>query len=90
MDGSEIELTVSSTFSFLMKRFIEGDRIRVDIPDETDPDYDDYHRVTGTVVEILEDNAGITTGDIRDSQIYRVELDSGTVEDFRWRDLRPL
>jgi len=72
-----------------MKRFTEGDRVRVDIPDETDPDHDVYHGEVGVVLDVLEDDAGEATGDGRDSVIYRVEFDSGDVVDFRWRDLRP-
>ncbi|ACV10296.1 hypothetical protein Huta_0107 [Halorhabdus utahensis DSM 12940] len=72
-----------------MKRFTEGDRVRVDIPDETDPDHDIYHGEEGVVLSVLEDDASQATGDERDSLIYRLELDSGDVVDFRWRDLRP-
>lgn len=72
-----------------MKRFDEGDRIRLDLPDETDPDHDRLHGLHGQVVEILEDDAGTTTGDERESYIFRVELDEGGIEDVRWRDLRP-
>ena len=72
-----------------MQRFSEGDRVRVDIPDETDPDYERFHGVRGTVVTVIEDDAGRATGDERDSLLFRVELEDGSVEDFRWRDLRP-
>jgi len=40
-------------------------------------------------VGLREVGAGEVTGDDRDSLIFRVELDSGVTEDFRWRDLRP-
>jgi len=73
-----------------MRRFDVGDRIRIDIPDKTDPDYDCYHREVGTVVEILPDNAGKVTGDERDGLSYRIELEGGDTMDFRWRDLRPI
>jgi ribosomal protein L21E len=72
-----------------MQRFSEDDRVRVDIPDETDPDHERYHGVQGTVVAVLEDDADRATGDERDSLLFRVELEDGYVEDFRWRDLRP-
>jgi len=61
-----------------MDSFTEGDRIRIDIPDETDPDHDHYHGEHRRV-----------TGDEDDSTIFRVALDSGEVVDFRERDLRP-
>lgn len=72
-----------------MRRFTEGNRVRIDIPDTTDPDHDQYHDVLGTVVAILEDDAGLETGDVRDSTLYRVQLNQGPVIDVRWRDLRP-
>ncbi|WP_407066975.1 hypothetical protein [Haloarcula brevis] len=72
-----------------VRRFEVGDRIRVDIPDSTDPDFDELHGKRGEVAEIIEDNAGSVTGDERDSVLYRVSLDSGKVIDVRWRDLRP-
>jgi ribosomal protein L21E len=72
-----------------MQRFSKGDRVRVDIPDETDPDYERYHGVRGTVVAVINDDAGRATGDERDSLLFRVELEEGSMEDFRWRDLRP-
>lgn len=65
-----------------------GDEVKVDIPDKTDPDFD-LHNKTGEVVNYIEDDAGIETGDSRDSIVYRVELDDGSIVDLRWRDLRP-
>ncbi|MFD1689308.1 hypothetical protein [Halolamina salifodinae] len=72
-----------------MRRFREGDSVRVDIPDETDPDHDRLHGENGTVSDVLRDDAPRETGDERDAYLFRVELDSGGVEDLRWRDLRP-
>lgn len=74
-----------------MPRFSLGDSVRIDIPDETDPDFDRLHACEGTVVEIIEDDAGTETGDERDSVLYRVAL-AGRDErvDVRWRDLRPV
>lgn len=66
-----------------------GDRVRVDIPDQDDPDFDHYHGCTGEIIDIIEDDAGRQTGDTRDSQLFRVKLSNGRVADFRWRDLRP-
>lgn len=73
-----------------MKLLDEGDRVRIDIPDTTDPDFDRYHGSYGTVIAVLNDDAGIETGDERDSYLFRVETDAGDVTDFRWRDLRPV
>lgn len=72
-----------------MSRFSVGDPVRIDIPDETDPDFDRLHGELGEVVSILDDDANEHTGDERDSVLYRVELVDGTTEDVRWRDLRP-
>jgi hypothetical protein len=69
-------------------RFSEGDRVRVDIPDKTDPDYELYHGTHGHIVEVLTDDGGSVTGDPRDKHVYRVALDTGKKADFRWRDLR--
>lgn len=73
-----------------MTAFEVRDLVRVDIPDQTDPDFDRYHGQTGRISEIIEDDAGMETADERDSFIYRVELDNGLQADFRWRDLRPV
>jgi ribosomal protein L21E len=72
-----------------MRRFEVGDRVRIDIPDKDDPDHERLHRKHGTIVEILEDDAGQETGDSRDSYLYTVEIDDGEPDHLRWRDLRP-
>ncbi|WP_370515553.1 hypothetical protein [Halorhabdus sp. CUG00001] len=72
-----------------MKQFTQGDRVRVDIPDESDIDYEQFHGQHGTIVSILSDDAGTVTGGDQDSQLYRVEFDSGETMDFRRHDLRP-
>lgn len=72
-----------------MHRFTEGDRVRVDIPDKNDPDHGPFHGRHGTVVDVLVDDTGATTGDERDSTLYTVEFEDGASMDFRWRDLRP-
>lgn len=72
-----------------MRRFECGDRVRIDIPDEADPDFR-WHGEHGEVVDFIEDDAGRETEDERDSGVYRVKLeDHGTTLDVRWRDLRP-
>ena len=72
-----------------MNRLSEGDRMRVDIPDQTDPDHDRYHGVHGTIVGVVDDDAGAVTGDASDSTLYRLELETGETADFRRVDLRP-
>jgi ribosomal protein L21E len=72
-----------------MPDFSPGDRIRIDIPDETDADHNQYHGREGTITDVLADDADIETGDRGDAGIYRIELDDGTSVDMRQRDLRP-
>lgn len=69
-----------------MQRFTEGNRVRVDIPDQSDPDHERYHGRHGTVIE---DSGDEVTGDERDNILYRIELEDGETADFRWRNLRP-
>lgn len=49
-----------------MNRFAEGDRVRVDIPDETDPGHERYHGVHGAVTDVLEDRADKMTHEGRE------------------------
>jgi len=70
--------------------FQVGDRVRIDIPDETDPDYNRLHGRYGNVIAVLTDDANAVTGDDRDAVLYRVQFDDGTETDVRWRDLRPV
>lgn len=72
-----------------MQEFSRGDRVRIDIPDETDLDHQAYHGQHGRIVSVLNDDADAVTGDSRDSEFYRVALETGEEIDFRWRDLRP-
>ena len=72
-----------------MRRYDAGDDVRIDIPDETDPDYDRLHGSRGTIVEVLTDDGGIAIGDEREGYLFRVELADGKTVDLRWRDLRP-
>ncbi len=72
-----------------MPRFSEGDRVRIDIPDQSDPDHEPYHGVHGEIITTLSDDAGLTTGNEADSHLYRVMLETGETADFRGRDLRP-
>ena len=72
-----------------MPEFSTGDRVRIDIPDETDPDHEAYHGVHGRVAAIVTDDVGEVTGDTGDSQVYRVALETGETMDFRQFDLRP-
>lgn len=72
-----------------MRRFEIKDQVRIDIPDENDIDHERLHGKHGKIVKIFEDDAGEETGDPRDSYLFSVKIDSGTIEHLRWRDLRP-
>lgn len=39
-----------------------------------DPDFECLHGEVGTAVGVLEDDAGLSTGDERDNALYRVAL----------------
>lgn len=65
-----------------------GDRVRIDIPDETDPDFQ-FHGKNGEIISIIRDDASDITGDPQDDGLYRVELDGGGTVDVRARDVRP-
>lgn len=74
----------------MSQRFVVGDRVRIDIPDETDPEFT-HHRKRGTVVAVREDDADDVTGDTRDRYLYEVQLsESEATVALRWRDLRPV
>lgn len=67
--------------------FDQGDRIRIDIPDNNDPDFS-LHGRHGEIIELIEDDADSITGRENDRTIYRIKLDDGTVRDVRGRDVR--
>ena len=72
-----------------MEEFGFDDRVRIDIPDETDRDHQ-YHGNHGEIIDIIDDDAGKETGNLQDSQIFRIQFDeSATIRDFRRRNLRP-
>lgn len=70
-----------------MARYSKGNRVRIDIPDERDPDHDQYHGEHGIIVDILEANPTVESA--RDDPVYRVNVDDGDTAYFRRRDIRP-
>jgi len=48
-----------------MRRFSKEDRVRIDIPDETDPDHQEYHGEHGRVVAVLSDDVDSLTAEGR-------------------------
>jgi len=72
-----------------MEPLDEGARVRIDIPDETDPDHE-LHGEHDTIVDVIRDDAGKSTGSEQNDNLYRIELDSKQRRvDVRSRDLRP-
>ncbi len=75
--------------AFRVPQFSLGDRVRVDIPDATAPDFDAYHGRHGEVIQLLVDTASGLIGNPADTVLYRVAFADGSVNDFREHDLRP-
>jgi hypothetical protein len=48
----------------------------VDIPNEADPDHEQYYRDHETVPALIEDNAEVVLGDEQDLALFRVELEN--------------
>lgn len=65
-----------------------GDRVKLILDKEISPD-NRWHGETGTITRITFDAAGEVTGDVKDSLLFEVELDSGESPDlhFRYEDL---
>ena len=72
-----------------MSQYDVGERVRIDIPDESDPDHEQYHGEHGQIADILEDEAGSLTGDERGSTIYRVAFSTGGEIDPQHQLIRP-
>ncbi|AOW80117.1 hypothetical protein HTSR_0932 [Halodesulfurarchaeum formicicum] len=67
--------------------FEEGDRVRIDIPDEADRDHH-LHGRHGSVDTVIKDDLDKIGGKEVDSTIYRIDID-GEMVDLRGRDVRP-
>lgn len=65
------------------RRFVTGDRVRIDIPNEAHPDHSRYHGRHGRVIALIP-----ADGD-RHGQRYRVDFDTGGYDDFPPWFLRP-
>lgn len=73
----------------LVREYVTGDRVRVDIPDESHPDHDRYHGKHGRVIATLPAAGEDVTGGDRREQKVRVEFDGGGYADFERLFLRP-
>lgn len=65
-----------------------GDKVKVNIPDSSDPDHR-YHGEIGTVTAIIVDDLGQLTGHSNDDYLYSVEFYNQSLGsmDFRHQDL---
>ena len=72
-----------------MNSFELGDRVRIDIPDEKDPDHRSYHGKHGEIIAVIPDDGDEIIDAEEASKLYRVDLDSGDTFDARAWDLRP-
>jgi hypothetical protein len=69
-------------------RFNDGDCVRVDSPDETDPDHDPSHGAHGQIIDGLANDAKIITASSQDSILCRVAFETTKQADFRRWNLR--
>lgn len=65
-----------------------GDRVRIDIPDETDPKHE-YHGKNGEIIGFYPGNQESRRESGQRIRLYRVELDIGDIVDVDGRALRP-
>lgn len=72
-----------------MNQYATGDRVRIDIPDTTDPDHTQWHGCEGVIQQVKHDDAAEETGRETDSTEYYVEISDTDSMWFRERDLRP-
>lgn len=61
-----------------------GERVRVEIPDISDPDHG-YHGEVGVITEITTDDLGEILGDSRDSRLYHIEFDDDSLGKMSFR-----
>lgn len=72
-----------------MPDYHAGDRVKIDLPNESNPNHDPYHEEHGTIVDSLEDDSNTLGGDEQDSNIYRIHLDAGEKLEIRHLVIRP-
>lgn len=74
-----------------MAKFEVGDRVRISIPDQQDPD-NYVHEEAGMVIAVFQDSLSGLTGDEAHDFIYTVSFYDPSLGcmDFRYDDLKPL
>jgi len=81
-------IKLAEVFIGVVVNYEPGDYVEVKLPNPGGID-SEYHRETGEVVEVMEDDLGGLTGDPRDSFLYTVDFgcDDLGVKDLRYKDL---
>jgi len=72
-----------------MSEFSTGETVRIDIPDETDPDHDAYHGEHGHVIDIVEGEMTTITGEQVEEIRYRIRLPDGEELELPSHAIRP-
>lgn len=72
-----------------VQRWSRGDRVRVDIPDESRPDHRRLHGRHGEVIAVIPLASGGETDGDPPGYKYRIRFDAGGYADLQWYDLRP-
>lgn len=61
-----------------MGRFEPGDRVKIDIPEGSDLDFEQFHGRVAEVIDVLKDDVGRETRDERDLYLFTVKFDDGS------------
>ena len=72
-----------------MSEFSTGETVRIDIPDETDPDHDAYHGEHGQVIGIVEGEITTITGEQVEEIRYRIRLPNSEELELPAYSIRP-
>lgn len=72
-----------------MTDFSAGDTVRIDIPDVTDPDHDQYHGDHGRIIDVVKDEITTITGEQIEEPRYRIRLPDGEELELPAHAIRP-
>ena len=72
-----------------MPEFSTGDTVRIDIPDETDPDHDQYHGEHGQIIDVVKGEITTITGEQIEETRYRIQLSDGEELELPAHAIRP-
>jgi len=72
-----------------MAEFSTGGAVRIDIPDKTDPDHDQYHGNHGHIIDVVKSEITTITGKQIEGSRYRVRLPDGEELELPAHAIRP-